>query len=259
MSGDIYFLSDAHIGLEEEKTEVIKQEKLISFIRGLKGKAEVLYIVGDLFDFWFEYKTVVPKRGLKVLFELERLIESGTRVVYIAGNHDLWGDASTVGSFLSDEIGIEFSPDPVDVCHHSLKIHIAHGDGLSGSRGDRIVKWILKNPTCIRLFRVLHPDLGNLVAKLVSKTSRDSRPPTPDLSPDLIGGGSMGGWNDFKDIYVQAAEDRLQEGFDVVVFGHLHIPLVEDLECGTLVILGDWIRHFTYGILQDGKISLRQV
>ena len=152
----IYFISDAHLGAHSEEIEKIKVTNLISFFNFIQKEADYLYIVGDLYDFWFEYSRVIPKVNLKVLVNLNQLVESGTEVRYLTGNHDLWQNG-----YLQNEIGIKIYHEPVEVSHNSLKLFIAHGDGLSKRHWSfRLQKLVFKSPVNIFLYRLLHPDIA---------------------------------------------------------------------------------------------------
>jgi UDP-2,3-diacylglucosamine hydrolase len=235
----IYFLSDAHLGHGDPKTERKKEDALISFLRGLHGEAEALYLVGDLFDFWFEYRSVVPRKHARVLFEIYRLVVAGVRVVYVAGNHDFW-----MGPYLSEQVGVELSFTPVEARHQGVLMHIAHGDGLSSrDAGYRLLRGVLRSPVCIASFRTIHPDLGAFLAKLASRSSRWGEERAH--RPFRLDQG-----------YLSAARDKFAQGFDAVIFGHVHRP-VHRTEPKTLIVLGDWMKHFSYAVLEDGKFELR--
>ena len=128
----------------------------ISFLNTILGRADFLYIVGDLFDFWFEYRRAIPKVNLKILFKLHQLVESGVRINYFAGNHDVW-----LGNYLQDEIGVHIIREPRDVRHNSLTFYVAHGDGvIKQDRKQRLLNRIFKNRFNIFLYRLIHPDIG---------------------------------------------------------------------------------------------------
>jgi len=236
--GDIYFISDAHLGSADRVREKIKEERLLSFIGSLQSKAEALYIVGDLFDFWFEYRSVASQKNPRVLFELYNLIKSGTKVVYLGGNHDFW-----LGSFLSEGVGAEISKGPIHARHHGLQIYVSHGDEFcEKDPGTRILRRILRSPVSISLFRLIHPDLGAILARLISRSSRG-----PSVLP-----------SDLKAVCIEAAHRMFSNGFDAVVIGHIHLPFILHQGERTVIILGDWIRHFSYAVLHNGKFTLRR-
>jgi len=229
----IYFISDAHLGDDEER-----ERKLISFLDGIKG-CELLYILGDLFDFWFEYRTVIPRQYIRTVCKLLDLVQSGTKIVYLAGNHDFW-----LGDFLSSQVRIQVELGPLRVEHQGLRLYLSHGDGISkGETGYRFLKRMLRNPLNIVLFRLLHPDLAFSLAKRVSRLSRNS---TQRRGEMLL-----------KD-YEKFASGLIQGGVDAVILAHIHRPLYKKLVGGIYINLGDWITHYTFGKLEDGILTLER-
>ena len=258
MEKAVYFIADAHLSFDQNEKERDKQARLIAFLQHLKGRAERVYIIGDLFDFWFEYGSVIPRIAPRVLYELYDLIRSGTEVVYVGGNHDFW-----LGSFLSDEIGIHTVQQPMDVRHQGLRMYIAHGDGeTDGEVGYKIMKRILRSAVSIRLFRLLHPDLGAYIARQASRSSGrraarrfPSGARTRRKEALKVRQTSL---QRMQEKYRRAAHAKLDEGFDAVVFGHLHIPMYERYGDKAFLIVGDWIRRYTYVVLKDGRFELRR-
>ena len=237
MPNRVYFISDVHIGWGTEEEDRARQDRLIGFLRAIRGEAEALYIVGDLFDFWFEYRSVVPRSGARVLFELYNLVEAGVPVRCAPGNHDLW-----IGAFLSKEVGITVIPNRSIVRHQGLRVCLDHGDDLLGGVLYRILKKVLRSPVCIALFRLLHPDFGALLARMASHR--------PTLGTALSG--------HTVEVYSREAQRRFGKEADVVVFGHLHRPVLRCDERGTLVILGDWVGHFSYAVMENGRIEVKR-
>ncbi|MBI4530309.1 MAG: UDP-2,3-diacylglucosamine diphosphatase, partial [Candidatus Latescibacteria bacterium] len=140
MCAPIYFLSDSHIRGDSSPAERLKRDRLVSFLRSLPRHTELLYIVGDLFDFWFEYRSVIPRRGAQVVFELYKLVQSGVRVRYLPGNHDPW-----IGSFFSEDVGVEILSDPLSATHQGRHLYIDHGDLIySPDRRYRLIRSILR-------------------------------------------------------------------------------------------------------------------
>ena len=231
----IYFISDAHLGAHSEEIEKIKVTNLISFLKSIKKKADYLYIVGDLYDFWFEYSKVIPKVNLKVLANLNQLVESGIEVRYLTGNHDLWQDG-----YLQNEIGVKIYHEPVEVNHNSLKLFIAHGDGLAKRNWSlRLQKRVFKNPVNIFLYRLLHPDIGIPLAMKVSAKSSEREEKR------------------FEQDYRDFATAKLNEGFQAVILGHTHVPLFEKINSGYYINLGDWMKKFTYLEMTGKKLELK--
>jgi UDP-2,3-diacylglucosamine hydrolase len=217
--------------------ETRKEERLTAFLQHIAGHAEVLYVVGDLFDFWFEYRHAVPAHHHRILHQLAQLIRGGTRVVYLAGNHDFW-----LGDFFVREVGMQVSGEPLTVEHQGLKLFIAHGDGMATKdKGYRLLKKILRHPFNIRLYRLIHPDIGIPLARLASVSSRAY---TDQRVLELV------------QEYEKAAAELLSRGYDAVVLGHSHYPVVRRLDGKTYLNIGDWITHFTYGSLHRGQLEL---
>jgi UDP-2,3-diacylglucosamine hydrolase len=244
MKNRVYFLSDVHLGWGSRGQQAERQDRLARFLRAIRSDAEALYIVGDLFDFWFEYRTVIPRTGARVLFEIRGLIENGTRVFCVPGNHDLW-----LGPFLTEEVGIRIAPGGSVVRHQGIRIWLDHGDDLLGGWTYRFVKRVLRNPVAVALFRLLHPDFGALLARMVS--NRPGMSPVPGGVPRAARSCRM------LEIYGREARRRYGAEAEVVVFGHLHRPVLRREEEGTLLILGDWVKHYTYGVLEDGRMEIR--
>jgi len=235
----IAFIADAHLGMPGDDPR--RPEKLVGFLRWLNGKVSYLYIVGDLFDFWFEYKTVVPNTTPHVLFELYNIVRRGTRVTIFAGNHDYW-----LGPYISSAVGMTVVPDEVVVEHQGRTLYIHHGDGLYPyDHGYRILKKILRNRLSIKLFGLIHPDCAAWIARATSKTSRTYLAP-----PDYQGKNLK--------LFRAIADERLTGGYDAAVYGHAHVPLIEERPGGTLVLLGDWINYNTYVFLENGIFTLHR-
>jgi UDP-2,3-diacylglucosamine hydrolase len=234
----VYFLSDAHLGADSEQKEKLKEKKLLTFFDQIKEDGDFLYILGDLFEFWFEYENVIPKNHFKILIKLKELTQRGLKVIYIAGNHDFW-----LGDFLKTEIGIKIYKEPISVEHQGKRILLIHGDGLAKrDKGYRILKKILRNKTNIWFYRQLPPDLGIPLAKKVASLSR-SHTSQKDYQPED---------------YINFAREKIQQGYDAVIMGHTHYPMIKDLGKGIYLNIGDWIENFTYGKLKDSKFILEK-
>lgn len=237
-AGTVVFLSDAHLGAESREREASREARLHSFLGALPGRASSLVIVGDLFDFWFEYRTAIPRRAFTTLAALQRLREAGIDIQYLNGNHDFW-----LGAFMRETLGIRTTDQPVVVEQQGRRLWVHHGDGLvGGDLGYRVLKKVIRSPLSIGLYQWLHPDFGIPLAHAVSRWSRRSRGHGPLRAERL--------WREI-------AEPRFAEGFDGVLVGHFH-HVHEQRENGReFFVLGDWIDHFTYAELEEGKLSLR--
>ncbi len=243
----IYFISDAHLGAEEKEKEKVKEERLLRFLDRIRDDSEYLYILGDMFEFWFEYKNLVPKDHFSVLGKLRGLVDCGIKVSYVVGNHDFW-----LGDFLSQQIGIRVFKDPIKVTHQGKRIFMAHGDGLAKKDlGYRILKKVLRNRVNIFLYRQIPPDISYPLAKFVAGKSREQAD-RKEAS--------------YLDDYRNFAHEKITHGFDAVILAHTHMPALESLggsskdspRRGTYLNIGDWFKHFTYGKLTQGKFYLEK-
>jgi UDP-2,3-diacylglucosamine hydrolase len=234
----LYIFSDAHLGSSTLEKEAEKVAKITELFELVKADGERLIILGDLFDFWFEYKHAIPRDHHKVLFMLTDLIKHGVRIDYVSGNHDFW-----MGDFFESEIGVTVSRDALETEYDSKRMHLLHGDGLAkADSGYRFLKKILRNRFNIWLYRKLPADWAIPLAKKVSGSSREyTSRRDHTFAPD----------------YEAYARKKLNEGFDLVAIGHLHIPVEKKLEHGVYINTGDFIHHFSYVRVGEGKIELK--
>lgn len=233
----LYVFSDAHLGCGSKDQEAHKVAKISSLFDRVKQDGDRLVILGDLFDFWFEYKHAIPKEHTDVLLMLRDLVRRGVTVDYVSGNHDFWMD-----DYFEKQLGLTLYQDCLDLEYAGKQLHLTHGDGLAkADRGYRFLKRILRNRFNIWLYRKLPPDWAIPLAKYVSGSSRgytSRRDPT--FAPD----------------YEKYAAQKLTNGFDIVVIGHLHIPVLTELNGGTYVNSGDFINHFSYVKLDETGVRL---
>ena len=231
----IFFISDAHLGLEDEEKERHRVDLLLKFFNHVAHYGHRLYIVGDLFDFWFEYRYVIPRRYFRVICALQNLVEQNIRVEYITGNHDFWME-----DFFEHDLGIRVHHQPLNMEYEGKHFYVAHGDGLAKSDvGYRVLKKILRHRFNIHLYRILHPDVGFRLALFCSHLSRNHRE-----------------IKNRDEEYTQYARARFTEGFDGVVLAHTHRPHEVHENGRTYVNIGDWMHHYSYGRLEKGQLSL---
>ncbi len=236
----IYFFSDVHLGATDKKSEKIKLEKLFSLFDLIRADATKVYILGDLFDFWFEYKHAIPKEHLQVLFKLAAMIDSGIEVHYISGNHDFW-----LGDFLEKEVGLIIHKDFYEITENNQRLFMIHGDGLSpGDWKYRILRRILRNKINIWLYQKIPCDIGIPFAKFVSRSSA------------LHSEGSI---NKFAKDYEIYAQEKLKMGYDAVLIGHTHYPQRFEYDNGIYINTGDMMRNFSYGKLDNGELTLEYI
>ena len=234
----VYFISDAHLGLGSKEEEREKENRLIEFLDFIQSDASTLFIVGDLFDAWIEYRTVIPKGFHRLLAKLDELVQKGIQVCYLAGNHDFW-----MRDYFRDELGVRIFRDAFDVTIDGKKIFLHHGDGLSDNDiGYKILKKILRNRFNIWLYSWIHPDLGIALARSSSKKSRDYTSSKAGLEDNGM---------------LALAQRKITEGFDLVIMGHRHEPILKGIGNGLYINLGDWITHNTYARMENGKVDLK--
>ena len=241
MSCDLaYFISDAHLGAISPDAET-RETRLISFLETLPPDTGYLFIVGDLFDFWIEYDHAIRPEYFRVLHELMRLRKAGVEIHYVAGNHDF-----ALGSFLSDVIGMKIHPSGCFTMTLQGKLlHICHGDGLIPSdTGLRILKKILRNPICQKIYRRLHPNTGVAIAEACSRISRTSIHVRSHEAE--------------QEAYRNIAFSLLKGAPDIVLFAHTHYPEIRSFNGKIYCNTGDWIEHFSYAVLKSGELSLRR-
>ena len=216
----IYFISDVHLGFFERSADSQREQLLINFLKKISNNCSKLYIVGDLFDFWFEYKTVIPKYFYRILSTLYDLRNRGIEIDYIMGNHD-FGHID----FFKKELDIQVYPDDIERIHSDKKFYISHGDGKTIYDGPyNVLKKILRSPVSLKLYLKLHPNTG---IKLASNTSKKSRNYTQKKDY-----GEVEGMEDF-------AFKKIDEGFDYVVMGHRHLAKFIEHKLGVYVNLGE--------------------
>jgi len=229
----VYVISDAHLGFATRDIE----RSLIRFLRHLQGRARALVINGDLFEFWFEWKRVMPRGTFRVLAALADLRDAGIPILMVAGNHDCWG-----GNILRDDVGIDFRIDPWEGMLGGWRSRVEHGDGLRGreDRGYRALRHVLRNRVAIRLFRWLHPDLGSALA---SRSSHASRTYTA-----RDGGAGLRA----------AAQARLSSGnLELLIYGHSHVS--ELIRIGARAVYanaGSWLDQPTFLRVTPDAITL---
>ncbi len=236
----IYFISDLHLGIQERKLDKTREDLLLEFLRKIRGKCEVLYILGDLFDYWFEYKTVVPRYFYRTLAVFRDFTDHGIKIEYLMGNHD-FGHVD----FFREELGIEVYPDDIEREHNRKKFYLSHGDGKTyRDSGYRFLKKILRSPLSLWAYLKLHPDIG---ISLASSTSKSSRNYTEKKDY-----GNVEGMEDF-------ARLKTKQGFDYVLMGHRHKHADIDFGSGRYINTGDWLSEPLYAVFDGEDVKLKKV
>ena len=244
---NVYFLSDAHLGSLAIPHGRMHERRLVNFLDSIKHKAEAIYLLGDLFDFWFEYKTVVPKGYTRFLGKLSELTDLGVEVHFFIGNHDLW-----MGDYLEKECGVILHRSSSVIDIYGKVFFLAHGDGLgSKDRKFKLLRSIFHNKTCQKLFSAIHPRWGVAFGMEWAKHSRMKR--VNGEEPEYLG--------EDKEELVIFAKNYLKthEDINFFIFGHRHIELDLMLTRQTrLIILGDWITHFSYAVYDGEHLFLEE-
>ncbi|NOG45251.1 MAG: UDP-2,3-diacylglucosamine diphosphatase [Calditrichaeota bacterium] len=235
-----YFLSDIHLGTDDSPEEHKRQKVFLDFLYNIKNEASHIYFVGDLFDFWFEYNYVVPKKYFEFLHCFRSLTEKGIKLYYLAGNHDF-----SLGTFFDNYVKIETYHDEYTFELADKKFYLWHGDGLGKKDGGyRFLKKVMRNRINQKLFRLLHPDFGIPFARFVSGSSR-------------LYTNQLNHLRDESD-YFEFAEKQFLNGFDYVMMGHRHNPLVHQVGEKKYINLGDWINHFSYAFFNGQTLELKK-
>jgi len=240
MSPNVYFISDVHLHLNDSLPEKIKRESLFAFLSEVRRHKGTLYILGDMFDFWFEYRRVIPGQYFSVLCQLRETVQAGCEVHFLGGNHDYW-----VGNFFTETLGIIVHYRPFDVIIAERRFHMTHADGiLPEDRGYRLMRRVFRNNLVIRLFRHVHPDYAIRLAANISGKSRrlTLRDPAREESD--------------RQAIIKYGEARLAEGAEFVITGHFHLPTEHHTSRGVILNLGDWMKYFTFGLFDGKKMRL---
>ncbi|MCK9244091.1 MAG: UDP-2,3-diacylglucosamine diphosphatase [Candidatus Marinimicrobia bacterium] len=240
MNQNVYFISDVHLHLYDSPDEKVKRERLFEFLAEVRRNKGALYILGDLFDFWFEYRTVIPGFYLPVLCQLRETVRAGCELHFLGGNHDYW-----VGSFFANTLGITVHYNPIDILISGHRFHLTHGDGiLRSDRGYRLMRYFFRNPLCIRLFGLLHPDLAYRLGAKISGKSRRLTQRSSSLEA-----------SDRQEIIAYGLT-QLAAGAEFVITGHFHLPTEFRTERGTIFNLGDWMKYFSFAYFNGQNMRL---
>ncbi|MBX7203562.1 MAG: UDP-2,3-diacylglucosamine diphosphatase [Bacteroidia bacterium] len=243
--GKIYFASDFHLGVPDYQRSLEREKCIVRWLEMVRTDAEQLFLVGDIFDFWFEYKYVVPKNYVRLLGKLAELSDSGIKITFFTGNHDMWAF-----DYLEKELGFTIYRNPALFDLQGKKVFIGHGDGLGpGDQGYKFIKKVFANPFCQWLFARIHPNTGIGLANYWSGKSRAANPAKEQYK---------GRENEWLVTYI---EQYLQENTraDYFIFGHRHLPLNLEIQPGIFYLnLGDWFNWNSYAVMENGTIHLRQ-
>jgi UDP-2,3-diacylglucosamine hydrolase len=240
----IYFLSDFHLGAPDYASSLNREKKIVAFLDQAMKDAAVIFIVGDLFDFWYEYNTVVPKGYTRILGKLAQITDAGIPIHFFVGNHDMW-----MKGYFEKELNIPVYYEPKAFEFNNTKMLIGHGDGLGpGDHGYKFIKKIFRNKICQWLFGILPPIVG---VGLAGYLSRRSRAMTGQTDATFLG--------EDKEWLIVYCKDVLKEThYDYFIFGHRHLPIDFLLtEKSRYINLGDWIRYDSYAVFDGTTVELK--
>lgn len=239
----IYFLSDFHLGAPNHAQSREREDRIVHFLEQIMPETGVLFIVGDIFDFWYEYKTVVPKGYIRLLGQLARFTDAGIPVHFFTGNHDMWMDG-----YFEEELNIPVYHEPKAFEFNGKQFLIGHGDGLGpGDHGYKFIKKIFRNKLCQWMFGALHPAWGIGLANFLSRRSRAATGQSDEKF--------LGEENEWLIIYCKEVLQR--QFYDYCIFGHRHLPIDWPLPGGSRYVnLGDWIKYYSYAVFDGNHLSL---
>ena len=242
---NIYFASDFHLGAPNYEESRKREKLIVSWLDEIKNDAQEIYLVGDVFDFWFEYKSVIPKGFVRLQGKIAALTDSGIAIHWFIGNHDMW-----IFDYLPKELGITLHRDPLVKTFNGKKFLIGHGDGLGpGDYLYKLLKAIFLSKICQWAFARIHPNFGVGMAQSWSKKSRKSS----GISDAIYHG-------DEKEHLVAFCNDYLQKDASIsyFIFGHRHLPMeVKIGENAKYVNLGEWLTHNTYAVFDGEELALK--
>ncbi|ADY29030.1 MULTISPECIES: UDP-2,3-diacylglucosamine diphosphatase [Cellulophaga] len=242
----VYFASDNHLGAPTMAESKPREKKFVAWLDKAKEDAAAIFLLGDLFDFWFEYKTVVPKGFTRTLGKLAELTDAGIPVYYFVGNHDLWMDG-----YFEEELNIPVYHTPQQFLFNNTSFFIGHGDGLGPhDKGYKRMKKVFTNPVSKWFYRWLHPDIGVSLAQYFSVKNKA-----------ISGDDDVKFLGEDNEWLVQYAKRKLEtKHYDYFVFGHRHLPMTIDLNGkSTYINLGDWIGYYTYAVFNGEQLSLEKL
>ncbi len=237
MNDSYLFISDIHLGLQSKDLENRKERLLVKFLNFAQTNCLELFIVGDLFDYWFEYKRVYQKGFFRTLTALQDLTDHGVKVHYLIGNHDFMHQ-----NFFKDEIGALMYENPISITLNNKKFFIGHGDGMvKNDLGYKILKVILRNKVIQKFYSWIHPDIGVSIASSTSKSSRDYTSQKDYGEEDGL---------------FEAAKMKIDDGYDYVLLGHLHRRCFLNYKNGVYINLGSWLDAPCYGKFENNKFEI---
>ncbi|MDY3338540.1 UDP-2,3-diacylglucosamine diphosphatase [Riemerella anatipestifer] len=240
----IYFASDQHFGAPTLEASKLREQKFVQWLEDIRNDAQVLFLMGDLFDFWHEWQFVVPRGFVRVLGKLAELKDQGIDLYFFVGNHDLW-----MKDYFEKELGIPVFFEKRYATINGKRFLLAHGDGLGpGDKGYKRMKKVFTNPLAQWLFKWLHPDISMRIALYLSQKNKMI---SGEEDKEFLG--------EDKEFLIQYSKEKLKsEHIDYFVFGHRHLPMILEVGAGaSYVNLGDWISYYSYGVFDGSQFQLK--
>lgn len=238
----LYFASDFHLGAPNKESSLIREAKVVRWLESTRKDAAAIFLLGDVFDFWYEYKRVIPKGFARFQGKVAEITDSGIPVVIFSGNHDMW-----MADYLTEEIGVSIYHEPAKLNVGDRKLLIGHGDGLGpGDHKYKLLKKLFKNKVARWCFSRVHPNLAFYLAHNWSQSSRVNTSAYEEKS-----------FEEKEYLYQYCLDVEKKEHFDYYIFGHRHIHL--NMEVGTnsrYINLGEWVHNSRYAELFNGQLEL---
>lgn len=240
----IFFASDFHLGVPSAEASRIREKRIVAWLDSIRNEAHAIYLLGDLFDFWFEYKYTVPRGYIRLLGKLAELRDAGVPVYFFTGNHDMW-----MFDYFPSELDIPIYREPLLLEVGQQKLLIGHGDGLGpGDHIYKVLKRFFNSKICQWLFARIHPNLGIAIANTWSRKSRISNMKQEEKF--------LGEEKEFLWVYCRELEKKRHHDF--YIFGHRHLPLeLEVNENSKYINLGEWVNFNTYAVYDGTSVELK--
>lgn len=243
-SGKIYFASDFHLGAPNKEKSSAREKRIVQWLDEIKTDASEIYLLGDVFDFWFEYKHAIPKGFVRLQGKIAELTDGGIQIHWFIGNHDMW-----IFNYIPEELGVIIHRKEITKEYNGKTFFIGHGDGLGpGDRGYKFIKAVFRNKVCQWLFARLHPNFGIGIANYFSRKSRVA---TGQSDEEFYGVE--------KEMLIQFCKTELtKKQYDYFVFGHRHLPIDFQLNNNSRYLnIGDWIKYNSYAVFDGEKLELK--
>ncbi|CAN5710293.1 UDP-2,3-diacylglucosamine diphosphatase [soil metagenome] len=240
----IYFLSDFHLGAPNETASLEREKRLVRFFDSIKTVAEEIFIVGDMFDFWFEYSTVVPRGYTRIFGKMAELSDAGIRIHFFVGNHDMW-----MRNYFQKEFNIPVYFEPKTFEFSGKTFYIGHGDGLGpGDKGYKFLKHIFRSPICQWLFGIVPPAIGMGIANYFSQKSRAKAGNTAEKFQ-----GEDREW-----LIIYSKEVLAKQHYNFLIFGHRHLPIDFALsDTSRYINLGEWMNYSSYAVFDGENVEIK--